>query len=69
MFLLSLSLLPLNLQVVSEADTHRKQELSAMRERHRQRFQAATAKLRDQYKQVCKANKKLESQLLRSSVS
>ena len=40
-----------------------------MRDRHRQRFQAATAKLREQYKQVCRANRKLETQLLRSSVS
>ena len=40
-----------------------------MRERHRQRFLDATAKLKEQHKNVVKRNKILELQLIKNSVS
>ncbi len=39
-----------------------------MRERHHLRFRDATAKLREQHKEVVKRNRLLEKQLLKSSV-
>ena len=56
-------------QVVLEAERRCRQELQAMRERHRARFVEATAKLRNQYKNLAKRARSLESQLTKNSVS
>ena len=42
------------IQVVIEAEKRCRQELQAMRERHRARFMEATAKLRSQYNSFSK---------------
>lgn len=52
-----------------EAERRCRQELQAMRERHRARFTEATANLRSQYKSLVKRARALESQLTRNSVS
>ena len=52
-----------------EADRRCRQGLQDMRERHRQRFVEATAKLRLQHKNLVKRAKALETQLLKNSVS
>lgn len=57
------------LKVVLESERRCRQELQAMRERHRSRFVEATAKLRSQYKSLAKRSRALESQLSRNSVS
>ncbi len=59
----------LSLQLLFEADKHCQRELEAMRQRHRARFQEATADLRVKHKAVVKRMKALEAQLLRNSVS
>lgn len=56
-------------QVVIEAERRCRQELQAMRERHRVRFMEATAKLRSQYKNLAKRARALETQLTKNSVS
>ena len=56
-------------QVVVEAERRCRQELQAMRERHRVRFMEATAKLRSQYKSLAKRARALETQLTKNSVS
>lgn len=59
----------LSWKVVVKADQRCRQELQAMRERHRARFMEATAKLRSQYKHLAKRARALETQLGRNSVS
>jgi chromosome segregation ATPase len=54
-------------KVVVEAERRCRQELQAMRERHRARFVEATAKLRNQYKSLAKRARALESQLTKNS--
>ena len=56
-------------QVVVEAERRCRQELQAMRERHRARFMEATAKLRSQHKSLAKRARALETQLTKNSVS
>ena len=56
-------------QSVGNFDKKLRTELSSMRERHHVRFRDATAKLRDQHKEVMRRNKLLEKQLLKNSVS
>ncbi len=51
------------------ADKRCQRELEAMRQRHKARFQEATADLRVKHKAVVKRMKVLEVQLLRNSVS
>ena len=55
--------------MVFEAETKCRHELQAMRERHRERFLEATAKLRSQHKTLAKRAKALEQQLAKNSVS
>jgi chromosome segregation ATPase len=54
-------------KVVVETERRCRQELQAMRERHRARFLDATAKLRSQYKNLAKRARALETQLTRNS--
>lgn len=54
-------------EVLSGSDSKLQQELHSMRERHRQRFLDATAKLKEQHKIVVKRNKILELQLIKNS--
>ena len=56
-------------QLVFQADDERRSELQAMRDRHKQRFTEATAKLRSQHKALGKRVRALETQLLKNSVS
>ncbi len=58
-----------SLQLLFEAEKHCQRELEAMRQRHKARFQEATADLRVKHKAVVKRMKALETQLLRNSVS
>ena len=60
---------PIPAQMVFEAETKCRHELQAMRERHRERFLEATAKLRSQHKTLAKRAKALEQQLAKNSVS
>ncbi|CAI8014530.1 hypothetical protein GBAR_LOCUS9058 [Geodia barretti] len=53
-------------KVIVEAERRCRQELQAMRERHRARFVEATAKLRNQYKSLAKRARALESQLTKN---
>lgn len=54
-------------KLLVEADSHCHHELQAMRERHKQRFTEATAKLRTQHRSLAKRSKALEMQLLKNS--
>ena len=67
-FCLFLSSLPIN-QQITELEAKSRQDLCDMRERHRLRFQEASAKLREQHRIVAKRNKQLELQLFKNSVS
>ncbi|XP_019848662.1 PREDICTED: centrosomal protein of 85 kDa-like [Amphimedon queenslandica] len=54
-------------QQITELEEKNRQDLRDMRERHKLRFQEATAKLKEQYKTVTKRNRQLELQLLKNS--
>ena len=55
-------------QLVFQAGEQRRHELQAMRDRHKERFIEATAKLRSQHKALGKRVRLLESQLMKNSV-
>jgi chromosome segregation ATPase len=54
-------------KTLRDLERQNRQDLKDMRERHRQRFNEATAKLKEQYKAVMKRNRQLEMQLLKSN--